>query len=162
MRYRAVFHLSKSLAEFRVRRRDDSFSTVSALPLGELSPQVTERGLQAFCMVIVCPLRPRCARTPLPRGEASRAKSPAFSLDMCVAENTLRGVRVGSSAVSGQQKRRTQRSFVEKVALPLFRQSASSQSSRGRSSCRRASSSAFTAASKPSGSLLRAARRSAP
>ena len=73
-----------------------------ALPLGELSPQVTERVLQSFLndninlfthiteisvditvgesqnllgcyplgMVIVCPLRPRCARPPLPRGEA--------------------------------------------------------------------------------------------
>ena len=37
-----------------------------ALPLGELSPQVTERA----GMVIVCPLRPRCARPPLPEGEA--------------------------------------------------------------------------------------------
>ena len=37
-----------------------------ALPLGELSPQVTERA----GMVMVCPLRPRCARPPLPEGEA--------------------------------------------------------------------------------------------
>ena len=43
-----------------------------ALPLGELSPQVTERAVQPFSndMVIVFPLRPRCARPPLPRGEA--------------------------------------------------------------------------------------------
>ena len=42
---------------------------------------------------------------------------------MCVAENTLRGVSVELSAISGQQRRRTQRSFLEKVARPLFRQS---------------------------------------
>ena len=52
-----------------------------ALPLGELSPQVTERELKPFLndnllgccplgMVIVCPLRPRYARPPLPKGEA--------------------------------------------------------------------------------------------
>ena len=40
-----------------------------ALPLGELSPQVTERA----GMVMVCPLRPRCARPPLPEGEAREA-----------------------------------------------------------------------------------------
>ena len=40
-----------------------------ALPLGELSPQVTERA----GMVMVCPLRPRCARPPLPKGEARDA-----------------------------------------------------------------------------------------
>ena len=40
-----------------------------ALPLGELSPQVTERA----GMVMVCPLRPRCARPPLPAGEARDA-----------------------------------------------------------------------------------------
>jgi len=40
-----------------------------ALPLGELSPQVTERVL-SFGRGIVCPLRPRCARPPLPEGEA--------------------------------------------------------------------------------------------
>ena len=40
-----------------------------ALPLGELSPQVTERA----GMVMVCPLRPRCARPPLPGGEARDA-----------------------------------------------------------------------------------------
>ena len=42
---------------------------------------------------------------------------------MCVAENTLRGVSVELSAISGQQRRRTQRSFLEKAAKPLFRQS---------------------------------------
>ena len=41
---------------------------------------------------------------------------------MCVAENTLRGVSVELSAISGQLRRRTQRNFLEKVALPLFRQ----------------------------------------
>ena len=46
-----------------------------------------------------------------------------FCRDMCVAENTLRGVSVELSAVSGQLRRRTQRSFLEKVAKPLFRQS---------------------------------------
>ena len=46
-----------------------------------------------------------------------------FCRDMCVAENTLRGVSVELSAISGQQRRRTQRSFLEKVAKPLFRQS---------------------------------------
>ena len=35
-----------------------------ALPLGELSAELTER------VFITCPLRPRCARTPLPKGEA--------------------------------------------------------------------------------------------
>ena len=44
------------------------------LPLGELSPQVTERVLQPFTEIpvdiIVYPLRPRCARPPLPEGEA--------------------------------------------------------------------------------------------
>ena len=47
-----------------------------ALPPGELSPQVTERALLPFWMCGVSlqgvyPLRPRCARPPLPRGEAS-------------------------------------------------------------------------------------------
>ena len=42
---------------------------------------------------------------------------------MCVAENTLRGVSVELSAISGQQRRRTQRSFLEKVVKSLFRQS---------------------------------------
>ena len=46
-----------------------------------------------------------------------------FCRDMCVAENTLRGVRVELSAFGGQQRRRTQRIFLEKVAKPLFRQS---------------------------------------
>ena len=46
-----------------------------------------------------------------------------FCRDMCVAENTLRGVSVELSAISGQQRRRTQRSFLEKAAKPLFRQS---------------------------------------
>ena len=46
-----------------------------------------------------------------------------FCRDMCVAENTLRGVSVELSAISGQQRRRTQRSFLEKVVKPLFRQS---------------------------------------
>ena len=48
-----------------------------ALPLGELSPQVTERVLPPFlnnkinlCAHTVCPLRPRRARSPLPQGEA--------------------------------------------------------------------------------------------
>ena len=45
-----------------------------------------------------------------------------FCRDMCVAENTLRGVSVELSAVSGQERRRTQRSFLEKAAKPLFRQ----------------------------------------
>ena len=44
-----------------------------------------------------------------------------FCRDMCVAENTLRGVSVELSAISGQLRRRTQRSFLEKVARPLFR-----------------------------------------
>ena len=35
----------------------------------------------------------------------------------------MRGVSVELSAISGQQRRRTQRSFLEKVAMPLFRQS---------------------------------------
>ena len=46
-----------------------------------------------------------------------------FCRDMCVAENTLRGVSVELSAISGQLRRRAQRSFLEKVAKPLFRQS---------------------------------------
>ena len=53
-----------------------------ALPLGELSPQVTERepcarGTSSACegasifrldVAVICPLRPRCARPPLPQG----------------------------------------------------------------------------------------------
>ena len=50
-----------------------------ALPLGELSPQVTER----VGMVMVCPLRPRCARPPLPKGEARDAHT--------VHQNVCRG-----------------------------------------------------------------------
>ena len=50
-----------------------------ALPLGELSPQVTERVLQPFTEIpvdiIVCPLRPRYARPPLPKGEARDARA---------------------------------------------------------------------------------------
>ena len=46
-----------------------------------------------------------------------------FCRDMCVAENTLRGVSVELSAFSGQLRRRTQRIFLEKAAKPLFRQS---------------------------------------
>ena len=57
-----------------------------ALPLGELSPQVTERALRprdVICLrrcqhfpidvAVICPLRPRCARPPLPQGEARGA-----------------------------------------------------------------------------------------
>ena len=53
-----------------------------ALPLGELSPLVTERpcarGTSSACegasifrldVAVICPLRPRCARPPLPQGE---------------------------------------------------------------------------------------------
>ena len=50
-----------------------------ALPLGELSPRVTERA----GMVMVCPLRPRCARPPLPKGEARDAHT--------VHQNVCRG-----------------------------------------------------------------------
>ena len=46
-----------------------------------------------------------------------------FCRDMCVAENTLRGVSVELSAFSGQLRRRTQRIFLEKAARPLFRES---------------------------------------
>ena len=58
-----------------------------ALPLGELSPQVTERSLAPagrhlpakvpafsdWTLPLFCPLRPRCARPPLPQGEARGA-----------------------------------------------------------------------------------------
>ena len=57
-----------------------------ALPLGELSPQVTERALRprdVICLrrcqhfpidvAVICPLRPRCSRPPLPQGEARGA-----------------------------------------------------------------------------------------
>ena len=37
---------------------------------------------------------------------------------MCVAENTLRGVSVELSAVSGQPRRRTQRSFFDSLFRP--------------------------------------------
>ena len=53
----------------------------------------------------------------------AKAVRVVFCRDMCVAENTLRGVSVELSAVSEQLRRRTQRSFLEKVAKPLFRQS---------------------------------------
>ena len=43
-----------------------------------------------------------------------------FCRDMCVVENTLRGVSVELSAICGQLRRRTQRSFLEKVAMPIF------------------------------------------
>ena len=46
-----------------------------ALPPGELSPQVTERGACGFWGKLVCPLRPRCARPPLPKGEARNART---------------------------------------------------------------------------------------
>ena len=67
---------------------DVTGSSSPALPLGELSPQVTERAVQPFSndMVIVFPLRPRCALPPLPRGEAKmlaryhRYAQDAFSL----------------------------------------------------------------------------------
>ena len=77
-----------------------------------------------------------CIMAPLQRGlsmskKASQSFASAdakallyvFCRDMCVAENTLRGVSVELSAISGQQRRRTQRSFLEKVVKPLFRQS---------------------------------------
>ena len=57
-----------------------------ALPLGELSPQVTERacarGTSSACegasifrldVAVICPLRPRCARPPLPQGRQGGA-----------------------------------------------------------------------------------------
>ena len=53
----------------------------------------------------------------------AKAVSYVFCRDMCVAENTLRGVSVELSAISGQQRRRTKRFLLEKVAKPLFRQS---------------------------------------
>ena len=40
-----------------------------------------------------------------------------FCRDMCVAENTLRGVSVELSAISGQQRRRTQRSFFDRFNI---------------------------------------------
>ena len=43
-----------------------------------------------------------------------------FCRNMCVAENTLRGVSVELSAVSGQLRRRTQRSFLEKSGKATF------------------------------------------
>ena len=46
-----------------------------------------------------------------------------FCRDMCVAENTLRGVSVELSAFSGQPRHRTQRTLLGKVDLPLFRHS---------------------------------------
>ena len=51
-----------------------------ALPLGELSPQVTERVLQSFGgpsfgMTMADPLRLRRAQPPLPKGEASGART---------------------------------------------------------------------------------------
>ena len=49
-----------------------------ALPLGELSPQVTERVLSVTSSVY--PLRPRFARPPLPRGEARKAPRLALPL----------------------------------------------------------------------------------
>ena len=77
-----------------------------------------------------------CIMAPLQRGlsmskKASQSFASAdakallyvFCRDMCVAENTLRGVSVELSAISGQQRRRTKRFFLEKVAKPLFRQS---------------------------------------
>ena len=61
-----------------------------ALPLGELSPQVTERALRprdVICLrrcqhfpidvAVICPLRPRC-RPPLPQGEARGAGRKPF------------------------------------------------------------------------------------
>ena len=50
-----------------------------ALPLGELSPEVTERA-SLFRMIksigmVICPLRPRCAQPPLPKGEARGART---------------------------------------------------------------------------------------
>ena len=77
-----------------------------------------------------------CIMAPLQRGlsmskKASQSFASAdakallyvFCRDMCVEENTLRGVSVELSAISGQQRRRTKRFFLEKVAKPLFRQS---------------------------------------
>ena len=61
-----------------------------ALPLGELSPQVTERA----GMVMVCPLRPRCARPPLPEGEARDAHTAHQNVGrggrLCPARNMMR------------------------------------------------------------------------
>ena len=52
-----------------------------------------------------------------------KAVKSVFCRDLCATENTLRGVSVGLSAISGQLRRRAKRSFLEKVAKPLFRQS---------------------------------------
>ncbi len=63
-----AFSLSKKPRRVRALRR-------LALPLGELSSQMTERALRLFAgAAIVFPLRPRCARPPLPRGEARGAQ----------------------------------------------------------------------------------------
>ena len=65
-----------------------------ALPLGELSAKLTER------VFLTCPLRPRCTRTPLPKGEARARTAPA---DLQKSTASPRGV---DSPYQGEMPRR--------------------------------------------------------
>ena len=88
--FRAARALRGSRSEWSVSIQIRSISCANidalALPLGELSPQVTERALRprdVICLrrcqhfpidvAVICLLRPRCPRPPLPQGEARGA-----------------------------------------------------------------------------------------
>ena len=104
-----------------------------ALPLGELSPQVTERepcarGTSSACegasifrldVAVICPLRPRCARPPLPQGEAKCRDGNRFTTIRLSGGTRIEGSR---KTVNGAYRYRYAPFLVpiyDALALPL-------------------------------------------
>ena len=101
-----------------------------ALPLGELSPQVTPcaRGTSSACegasifrldVAVICPLRPRCARPPLPQGEAKCRDGNRFTTIRLSGGTRIEGSR---KTVNGAYRYRYAPFLVpiyDALALPL-------------------------------------------
>ena len=70
--YRTLCEVAENAYNFAIAScRGERGIDPLALPLGELSPKATER------VFLIYPLRPRCARTPPPKGEARVCAEPA-------------------------------------------------------------------------------------
>ena len=73
-----------------------------ALPPGELSAKLTER---AILNRMICPLRPRCARPPLPKGEARVAISHRSNV------NALKGSLAAVGFTSAARRKNPPKGF---------------------------------------------------
>ena len=92
-----------NLREFSLKRT--CLRRPLALPLGELSPQVTERAFAGT----VYPLRLRFAQPPLPKGEASGMQGKEILAHTCQSarersKKTEAGFLVGSRGFGGKSK----------------------------------------------------------